>query len=484
MSMRKLCQYRISLVAIAALISISCSSSYQQQKGEKQCNVQSISLNKIVKVFDGNWQGMTVASDGSCYFGASSHSPIHGVGFFRFDPDKKKLTVVAEDMTKICGEDLTKTPPQGKIHSPIVECDGWLYFATHLASYWDEAIDRFTGAHVIGYELATGKFRDFGVVRPRFTIYSAINVDPVRRKLFVFVMPFAKEDVQNDGCHLYRIDIDTGKKEDLGLVVEKGKGACFWFFLDSNGNCWFTTWKFHWRSEADKGNLYCVRGDTDKIECYKNVLPAGRLAPNGEPAPKTKMNQRAWTWAQALPGRERCLFTMGYLGGGDERLWIFDPSKNIESGEAFQPVAYIGSTFLSVAVGGDRVYFIQYRDLEYARSKNSEVTRDKKPEEIDFPAQLHLRSISIAPKAAKAVLEHGKIVDQDGRTPRMIESLGADAAGRVYMEGSWYIKSEEEATSQYIWKGQTIWPDARDETFKVMNRGEFFAFVDISEDLK
>ena len=60
---------------------------------------------------------------------------------------------------------------------------------------------------------------------------------------------------------------------------------------------------------------------------------------------------------------------MGTWGGGDERLWVFDPSKDIESGEAFQSIASIGSTFLHTALGGDRVYFVQYADLHYERTK-------------------------------------------------------------------------------------------------------------------
>lgn len=283
---------------------------------------------------------------------------------------------------------------------------------------------------------------------------------------------------------MYRIDIATGQKQDLGKAIEKGQGACFWFYVDNKGNCWFTTWKRHWRTESDPGNLYCVKADSNQIQCYEDVLPIGKLAPDGQLAPESKMNRRAWTWAKPLPGRDRCLFTMGFAGGGDERLWIFDPSKDIESGQAFQPVAYIGSTFLSVALGGDRVYFIQYQNLDDARRIMPEGVRDKNPEQVDFPAVLHLRSISIDPAVSKQVIDHGAIVDQDGRTPRMIEALAADAEGRVYMEGSWHVKSEAEASLQYIWKGQTIWPDTQDETYKLMPRGEFFAFTDISKDLQ
>ena len=116
-----------------------------------ECSVRSVALNKLVKYFDGQWQGMIAASDGACYFGASTHSPQHGSSFFKFEPGSRKLTVLAEDMTRVCAEDPTKTPPQGKIHSPIVEFDGWLYFTTHLSNYWDAAMDKYTGAHVIGY---------------------------------------------------------------------------------------------------------------------------------------------------------------------------------------------------------------------------------------------------------------------------------------------------------------------------------------------
>ena len=110
-----------------------------------ECLVRSIALNKIVKYFDGQWQGIIAASDGASYFGASTHSPQHGSSFFKFEPGSEKLTVLAEDMTRVCSEDIARTPPQGKIHSPIVELDGWLYFTTHLSNYWDAAMDKYTG---------------------------------------------------------------------------------------------------------------------------------------------------------------------------------------------------------------------------------------------------------------------------------------------------------------------------------------------------
>lgn len=436
-----------------------------------ECRVESWSLNAINPVFDGNWQGIAVASDGNAYFGASTHAPDHGVAFLRFNPHQRELDVLAEDLTVIAGHDPATTVPQGKIHSPIVELDGWLYFTTHLANYWPKAREAYSGAHVMGYNMTTGEFRDFGVVRPRFSIYSAIAVDPVARTLTVFAVPFADDDVANDGCHVYRIDIDSGAITHLGQVVDRGRKASFWMFVDSDGDTWFSIWR-------DNGNLFQICGQSGEIIRHPNVLPEALLA-DGSAVDERSAARRSWTWLAPLPGRDKALFTMGLSGGNDERLWLFDPSRPLEYGEAFQPIGTIGATFLSVALGGDRVYFVQYRNLEDARRRMPEGVRDRNPDQLDFAAELHLRSIAIQPDDPATVVDHGRIVDQNGRRPRMIESLAADESGQVFMVGSWSVNHPDEAAMQYVWEGQRFWPGAKPGQFKRMERGEFFAYVKV-----
>ena len=459
-----------------------------------ECRVHSIALNKFVKYFDGQWQGMIAASDGACYFGASTHSPLHGSSFFKFEPVTRKLTVLADDMTRVCAEDLTKTPPQGKIHSPIVEFDGWLYLTTHLSNYWDEAMDRYTGAHVIGYELSTGKFRDFGIVRGRYTIYSAINVDRKHRKLYVFVVPFARADVEKDGSHLYQIDLETGAKTDLGLVGQKQRSCCLWFFVDDRGDCWFTLWKNHWPIAWDHGDLYQYDTKAQALKCYKDVLPIGKLAPDGAAAQEKLNAERSWSWAEALPGNRECLFTTGCLGGGDEQLWIFDPRKSIEKADAFRPLAYIGSTFMGNAFDQrDRFYFAQYKKLADARVYWAEAVRDYLREDVGFDDDMHLRSVNIDPASDKRVIDHGKVVDEENRRVTMIESLAADKEGNVYLHGTWDSLTPDEATHQYVWPELTQYYDemgyapllknykgAQNYQYKVMHRGQFFAHVNVA----
>ncbi len=434
--------------------------------------IYSISMNKICKEWDGQWQGMTVASDGNCYFSSSTHAKSHGAGFHKFNPATYQHTMLAEDMTYICNEQHTLSQ-QGKIHSPVVECDGWLYFTTHLSNYWKEGIENYTGAHVMGYEMATGEFRDFGIVKPRYSIYSAIQVDPVRKKLYVFVVPFLPELYESDGCHLYSVDMVTGEKEDLGRVVEGRHGASFWFYVDNNGNVWFTLWKRNYEYENDHGNLYVYRPDEGRIQTYHDVLPKGQFI-DGTPAGEFHDTQRAWTWISPFPDREKCYFTMGTLGGGDERLWVFDPSKDIESGEAFEPIAAIGSNYFETAVGGDRLYFVQYEDLGDTRKLFSEDEREIDPESDRYvERKLHLRSISLAEGDDHNVItDHGPIIDQDGRAARMIMSMAADDKGHVFVYGSWHVNSFKEATLQYL-----LFEYPNGDLYRLVKRGEFFAVI-------
>ena len=475
---------KIIFAAAAALSLMFCSCQNapapQQEEPDTEAmknKVYSISMNKICKEWDGQWQGMAVASDGNCYFGSSTHAKSHGAGFHKFDPRTYRHTMLVEDMTYLCGEqDLPFQ--QGKIHSPIVECDGWLYFTTHLSNYWKEGIEAYPGAHVFGYEMATGEFRDFGIVKERYSIYSAIAVDPVLKKLYVFSVPFVPELYKSDGCHLMSIDMVTGEKKDCGKVVDGRLGASFWFFVDKDSNVWFTLWKRNYVYENDFGNLYCYNPEADSIKVYDNVLPNGQLI-DETPVSEARNEQRAWTWLSPFPGRDKCYFIQGTLGGGDERLWIFDPSKDIVSGEAFEPVAYIGSSYFETAVGGDRLYFCQYEDLEDARTIFSEDEREIDP---DSPAyvdrKIHLRSISLTEGGLhREIKDHGALIDQDGRQALMIMSMAADNDGHVFVYGSWRPRSFKEATLQYL-----LFEYPNGDLYRLLKRGEFFAVINTNED--
>ena len=413
------------------------------------CRVRSVKLTDFRDVLDGQWQGVIKASDGNAYFGSSTHSAHHGASFFKYDPRTDKVTMLVEDMTRICGENPDKTP-QNKLHSPIAEHNGWLYTATHYSCDKKGSEEAYTGSHVLGYELATGRWRDFGIVLSNATCYSGITVDPKADLIYVFVTPITKEGAERDGgSRMFRIDIPTGRKQDLGVIQPGDWDASYWLFVDSAGNLWFT-------SRKSGGTLFRVKAGAGAIERFQGAVARATVAAAADE--RTRARQAAgawWRWGGAV-GDDQWVFTTY----GSDRLWLFDARKDPTSPEAFREIAEIGGTDLGVALGGGRVYYVQRAD-RVARAKGN---------------NHHLMSLSLAPDVLPRIIDHGRIFDQDNRKPWRIPSLAADARGNVCMVGDWFLNEGEKGTNRYFYR------DGK-EGYRQLWRGQFFATVDLHEQL-
>lgn len=393
----------------------------EERKREK-LPVESHILNKFVRMLDGQWQGLRVAADGCCYFAAGGHWKDHGSAFFRYDPRTRQVAMIAEDISPICGEDITKTPPQGKIHSEIVERDGWLYFGTHLANYTPEGIAAYTGSHLLGYHFATGKWRDFGVIHPNYTNYSGVGLDPARGRIIFYVTPFG----QGDGPRLYHVDIASGKKQDLGLLVRKTKDAhmpAFHIFVDKRGDCWFEI-------RSDTEALHVARGATGTLERWERALPPHR---------------DAWDWHAALPDGERALVMAG------EDICIFDSTRERDDPAAFFPIKRTGRFHLGAARLANRLFYA----ITAPGPDKRRATR--------------LKSFPLHPADRPAIADHGELTDDAGRACHGI--WGMDARdGRLFMIGRWLANPDEQ------------------DTIGVNRHGTFFTVVfsaaDVSADVK
>ncbi|HUS91083.1 MAG TPA: hypothetical protein VM695_04495 [Phycisphaerae bacterium] len=359
-------------------------------------------LNRHVRLLDGQWQGTILASDGNVYFAGGSHNPQLGAAFFRYEPKARAVKLLVENITPICGEDPARTPPQGKLHSPVVEHEGWIYLGTHLANYTPEGRRAYTGAHLLGYHLATGRWRDFGVIHPNFTNYSALGLDAKRGGIYFYVTPFS----EGPGSRLYWVDIATGAKRDLGLVAQwanrKDHGPpAYHCFVDARGDCWLTT-----RYER---TLYVARAATGKVEAHADALPAAAVqGPTRDP----------WRGLRPLDADRALVLMAG-------RMWVFD-SRKAPCGEGtFTPLREVDPTgrVECFAFGGGRFYWTQ---------------RDKAAD-----APLRLMSASVAEPAV--AVDHGEIADGP-RRPMWAGDLIADWRGTVYMVGRWSVPEEDMQT--------------------------------------
>ncbi len=409
--------------------------------------VRSYALNKYVSVLDGQWQGIRYASDGNVYFAGSTHSAHHGAAFFKYSPKTREISMLAEDITEICHED-PKTNPQGKLHSDIVEANGWLYMSTHFSSEFPGAYRNWTGSHVIGYQLATGKFRDYGVVHPNYDSYSAIGVDPRRNYIYVFVTGESKGQVS----YIYRIDAVSGAKKNLGEVGGQFNSS-FWMFVDRRGDVWFSV-------AGQEGALRCIRGETGEIETFPNALPPLYLWNENKVDPNPKHQSRRWImWMQPLDS-DRAAFTLGFNGG---MLYTFDSTKPIGSGQEFQAVKHIGYTDLGLAILGKRIFYYQRANRGYGH-QGSQAPGGVK----DF----HLLSVSLDAADGHAITDHGLIKDQDGRLLWRAPGMQTDGRSRVFLIGDWWTLPGDIGSSRYEFK------DGK-ESYIQLPRGTFFAVADV-----
>jgi hypothetical protein len=140
-------------------------------------------------------------------------------------------------------------PAQGKIHSNIVEYNGALYFGTHLSRYSETELNNYPGGHVVSYNLATGSFRDLGILRKNYGIYSALGIDRVRDYLYVMAFPCRGNAsmggttkgtvLPGEGPRLFRVRLADGVILDLGLL-HQGDGQDHHLYVDASGDVWMS----------------------------------------------------------------------------------------------------------------------------------------------------------------------------------------------------------------------------------------------------
>ncbi len=338
----------------------------------------------------------------------------------------------------------------------FVEANGWLYFSTYLGVDNPIAQLTWTGSHVIGYQLATGTFRDYGVIYPNYTSYSGVGVDAVRNYIYVFVTG------ENPGqvSYLYRIDAITGAKTNLGQVGGQ-YNASLWFFVDQRGDVWFSVY-------GQNGDFYHVHGDTGVIDDLRGVLPLLYLWNHAEVDPSAgDQADRGISWMQPLDG-DRALFTLDYDGG---MLYMFDSTKPIS--QAFANVQFIGPTYFGLALAWNRLFYYQRANHADGHQGDQIIPGDPASGNIrDF----HLWSVSLDPATGFAITDCGLLQDQDGRVVFRVPSMMSDEANRVFMTGDWWTIASDQAkgyeTLRYNY-------DNGVESYTPIDRGEFFAVANV-----
>jgi hypothetical protein len=160
---------------------------------------------------ESNYHTLAAVSDGKIHFSVNSRDPNLAGRYYRFDPATKAITFVAE-MDSALGEDAKTQVPQGKIHTPLIEHDGKVWFAT-MASPFERGLPGtgnygklpFGGAHFVSYDLRTGQFTALGKAIPSEGIIT-MNMDTKNKILYGLTWPsglLVSYDITGDEVHIW-----------------------------------------------------------------------------------------------------------------------------------------------------------------------------------------------------------------------------------------------------------------------------------------
>jgi hypothetical protein len=380
------------------------------------------------------YNGMGAGSDGRIYYVLSSERHDVAAQMYSFDPPSGRIAHLG-DLTEACGEKGAKFVAQGKSHVNFVEANRKLYFATHIGFY--SIIDGmekpgippagykpYAGGHFLAYDLATGRFEDFGAA-PKGEGILTMNMDAVRGRLYGLTWPTGR---------FLRYDIGRKEMKDLGpfyLDGENGKGAtyrtiCRSFAVDPDtGDVFFTTGEgtVH-RYRYGKDAVEPVRGDDLKKDYFGSYDPASA-------------GHMAYNWRQVFwYAPERAIYGVhgnsGYLFRFDPNAERVDILRRITSEPSQRSGMYdqFSYGYLGFAPGPDgrTIYYLTggpiYVDGRRLRGKDSTAKGESKGEE-----NLHLITYHIP---TGRYTDHGPVFLEDGRRPAYVNSIAVGKDGTVY----------------------------------------------------
>ena len=405
------------------------------------CTRESAPRKMVVKTYNSGfalshdtYNGMGAASDGKIYYVLSSESYETGARMYSFDPGSGAIRQVG-DLTEACGEKGSKAIAQGKSHVNFVESNGKLYFSTHVGYY--SIIDDmekmgtpppgykpYPGGHLLAYEMATGKFENFGVA-PRGEGILTMNLDTRRGRIYGITWPTG---------YFFRYDLATKQWKDLGPFFEQGengKGASYRTICRSlaidpdDGAVYFTTGEglIH-RYVYDRDAIETLAGEDMKKDYFGLYDPTspGHMA----------YNWRQTVWYPAGKAFYGVHGNSGYLFRFDPRApkveiverITSEPSRRSGMFDQFS-YGYLGFT---LGPDGHTLYYLTggpiYVDGKRVTGKSSTGKGEAKGEE-----NLHLVTYDIA---SSQYTDHGPIFYENGDHPTYVNSIAVGNDGTVY----------------------------------------------------
>jgi len=430
--------FHASLLSMTLLLVVCSSGGVEPIKKSER---PSSSGGLIARTYDSGFElahdtynGMCTGSDDKIYYVLSSESFEIGAQMYCYDPATDKIHHLG-DLTEACGEKGLKTIVQGKSHVNFVECNGKLYFATHVGYYTIvDGMEKigvppvgykpYPGGHFLAYDMTKGRFQDLAKA-PRGEGILSMTMDTRRGRLYGLTWPTG---------YFIRYDLARKDLKDLGPISkqgENGKGENYRTLCRSlvvnpqDGSVYFTTGDGAiLRYRYDRDSIQVVEGEDIKKDYFGLYDP-------------TSPGHMGYNWRQTIwHSAERAVYGVhgnsGYLFRFDPRIPRVDvlermtslPSKRSGMYDQFS-YGYLGFT---LGPDGRTLHYLTggpvYVDGKRVVGKEKTAMGESKGIE-----NLHLITYDIR---TGRHTDHGPIFFEDGQRPAYVNSIAVGKDGTVY----------------------------------------------------
>lgn len=287
---------------------------------------------------DSNYEALTAASDGMIYFSINSHMPNQSTRLYRFNPADESIEFLG-DINEVLGEDPQKVVPQGKIHVPLFEHDGYLYFATHL-SYYKRGLPHvrdpqgrapYPGGHFMRYHLATKTFEDLAHLDLPNEGIITMEIDRERETLYGLTWPTGLLISYNLNEKLLHNWGAVQGRGEWGQLPDEWDQICRVLGLDANGYLYGST---------NKGQVWRFDASEPRPVEYLSSISLSDVVPAAALDKKVADNQPVWGgWVPIVwnPGTK----SFWGLHGESSELFEFEPQE--ETLRAVTRMGLVGS---------------------------------------------------------------------------------------------------------------------------------------------
>jgi hypothetical protein len=375
------------------------------------------------KLSDANFYCLSGAGDGNVYYTLSSHNIDAAGRFFRYEPRTGKISL-QQDLGAIFGEDKTKTIPQGKSHSPFFQRGGKLYGATHYGFMKPDQVKEepgvlpagylpYPGGHFFSHDLQSGAFEDLARA-PEGQGIITMAMDVKRGRMYGLTWP---------GGLFLSYDLATREFRNLGPQCrdgEVGEGENYMCLcrvivvVPETGAAYFT---------LPNGQVKCYDPATQTIRILEKAnlkIDIFGQWDHREPG------HQGYNWRQAF-WHERMKRIIA-LQPRTAWLYAFDPTTekvevldricalDLKKSGRLDPYRY---SYLSLQPGldGETVYYLT-GDYGLIAGDGRRVKET-----------VHLITYHLPTGTYR---DHGRLRLEDGRYPRMANSLLVHTDGRLY----------------------------------------------------